>query len=174
MGRASQDKLEAVAAQDELLARAAKTKLPSKQLDRHAKAFEAEKAKEEVRRRIRAQHRHARLPQPEPQPATLQVAGLLHRPRACVPACRPAPCARLAASVRALLLRRSPRSLSPSVPPALDSAGGGRRQALQDPAVKFEREKKALEFRLAELQGEKAEAEQAAVDLRILMLQVRS
>ena len=35
-------------AQDELLERAAKTKLPAKALDKYAKAFEAEKAKEEV------------------------------------------------------------------------------------------------------------------------------
>ena len=38
-----------VAAQDELLLRATKTKVPDKMLDKLAKTFEAERAKEEVR-----------------------------------------------------------------------------------------------------------------------------
>eukprot|EP01052_Picozoa_sp_SAG31_P016289 SAG31_NODE_1073_length_10065_cov_2.176701_8_plen_433_part_00 len=45
-------------------------------------------------------------------------------------------------------------------------------QAAEDPAVKWDRERKALEFKLSELQSEKAEAEQEAVDMRILMLQM--
>eukprot|EP01052_Picozoa_sp_SAG31_P016290 SAG31_NODE_1073_length_10065_cov_2.176701_9_plen_96_part_00 len=43
-----QTKLETASAQDELLERAAKIQLPAKMLDKYAKAFEAEKAKEQV------------------------------------------------------------------------------------------------------------------------------